>query len=116
MSEFLLSVHHDYSRPLAPEGTDVQARYAAVAALNHDLREAGAWVFAGGLESPSTAMVVSVADGDLAVTEGARSLGPLRLGGFWVIDVPDMESAITWAQRASVAIDDPVEVRPFQGS
>ena len=115
MAEFMLSVHHDYSRPLLEPGVDVEARYAAVAQLNEALQGAGAWVFGGGLEDPGTAMVVAVADGDTAITEGARNTEPPTLGGFWVIDVSDMESATTWAQRASLATGSPVEVRPFQG-
>ncbi len=114
MPEFMLSVHHDYSRPLADEHTDLAARYAAVADLNGDLKEAGAWVFAGGLEAPATAEVVSVENGDVGITEGPYLQGPMGLGGFWVIEAVDVESAIGWAQRAAVATRSPVEVRPFQ--
>ena len=37
------------------------------------------------------------------------------MGGFWVIDVPDLDTALDWAKRATVACELPVEVRPFHG-
>lgn len=114
MPEFLLSVHHDYSRPLVDAHTDPQTRYNAVANLNKDIQEAGAWVFAGGLEDPGAATVVAVEAGEVRFTDGPRTHGGTQLGGFWVIDVPDMESAVTWAQRAAIASGNAVEVRPFQ--
>lgn len=114
MPEFMLSVHHDYSRPLVEPGVDVEPMYAAVARFNEELQATGAWVFAGGLETPGTAQVVEVADGELVVTDGPVVPTGKALGGFWVIDVPDVEAAVTWAQRASVAVSGPIEVRPFQ--
>lgn len=35
------------------------------------------------------------------------------LGGFWVIDVPDLDAALGWAREAAVACRQPLEVRPF---
>ena len=36
------------------------------------------------------------------------------MGGFWVIDAPDLDAALDWARRGSAACQGPVEVRPFQ--
>jgi hypothetical protein len=37
------------------------------------------------------------------------------MGGFWVIDVPDLDSALEWARKGAAACEGPVELRPFQG-
>lgn len=112
MAEFLLSVHHDYSRPLVDPDTDVEQMFADVAALNGELEDAGAMVYAGGLDVPTTARVV---EPDGVVTDGPRSDGTLIMGGFWVIEAEDTEAALAWARRAAAATRGPVEVRPFQG-
>lgn len=115
MAEFLLSVHHDYSRPLEIPGVDPEDMYRDVAAINQALQDAGAWVFAGGLLPPDSAAVVDASGEHLTITDGPRAQAVLHLGGFWVIDVADLESAQDWAVRASRATRGPVEVRPFQG-
>ena len=74
------------------------------------LHEAGAFVYAGGLDSLGTARVVrpgSVSDGPYAETKE-------YLGGFALIDVPDDETAKMWAGRIAEACGWPHEVRRFK--
>jgi hypothetical protein len=113
MKQYLLSVHSfegGASRP--PEA--MQQAYQAVAALNAELQEAGAWVFAGGLHPPATATVVRVRDGAVLITDGPFAEGKEHIGGFWVIRAADLDAALEWAARATRACAEPVEVRPFQ--
>jgi hypothetical protein len=37
-----------------------------------------------------------------------------QIGGFWIIETPDLDAALAWAAKASAACQNPVEVRPFQ--
>lgn len=46
-----------------------------VEAFNQELREAGAWVFAGGLHGPDTATVLRPTDGDVLITDGPYAEG-----------------------------------------
>ena len=85
-----------------------------VGAFNADLQAKGAWVFAGGLHEPSSATVVRATDGDPVITDGPFAESKEQLGGFWIIEVPDLDAALAWATRGSVACLAPVEVRPFQ--
>jgi hypothetical protein len=111
MTQYLLSVHHVDGEPLPSD--DVMAQmYADVEAFNTRVQEAGAWVFAGGLQPPDTATVVSPADG--SVSDGPANTGAVKLGGFWVIEAPDRESALEWARAGASACRGAVEVRPFQ--
>ncbi|CAN5921843.1 hypothetical protein BH23ACT10_BH23ACT10_14980 [soil metagenome] len=48
------------------------------------------------------------------VTDGPFAETKEHLGGFWIIGVPDLDTALDWARRANVACRAPVEVRPFQ--
>jgi hypothetical protein len=89
--------------------------YGDVEKFNQRLREAGAWVFAGGLHRTNTATVVRAGkDSDVVTTDGPYIEAKEQLGGFWVIKAPDLDAALTWARDGSAACQGPVEVRPFQ--
>ena len=113
MPQYLLSVHSVEGQATpGPEG--MQKMYADVEAVNVEMRSAGAWVFAGGLEVPTTASVVSSKDGNIVVTDGPFVEGKEHIGGFWVLKCADLDEALAWASKATVACAGPVEVRPFQ--
>lgn len=113
MTLYLLSVHGADESPYAtPE--DMERAYRDVAALNDDLRAQGAWVFAGGLHPATTARVVRAKDGALLHTDGPYLEGKEHIGGFWVIQAADEDTALRWAEKATVACQGAVEVRPFQ--
>src|SRR5690242_4716674 len=78
-----------------------------------ELREAGAWVFAGGLHGPETATVLRPKDGEVLITDGPYAEGKEYLGGLSVIRAADLDEALEWARKAALAITLPVEVRPF---
>jgi hypothetical protein len=112
MTQYMLAVHHDEQPPLSPE--DMQQSFKDVDALNSEMQASGAWVFAGGLHPPSTATVVRVTDGSVVTTDGPFAETKEQLGGFWVIEAADLDAALEWAAKATVACRLPVEVRPFQ--
>jgi hypothetical protein len=111
MTQYLLSVIHP-DEPPAPDV--IEDIYRDVNAVNDEIRAAGAWVFAGGLHGPSTATVVREQDGELLTTDGPYAEGKEHIGGFWVIQAPDLDSALEWAGKATRACRVPIEVRPFQ--
>jgi len=114
MSHYLFSVNHDYSKPLFPEGTDLAPMFAAVDAFNKEITASGQMIYAGGLAEPSTATTVSIKEGETLTTDGPFAEARERIGGFWVIDVADLDEALALAAKASAACGSPVEVRPFQ--
>jgi len=115
MQQYMLSVQlvDDGTPPPPPE--DMQPTYERVGAFNTEVQGAGAWVFAGGLHPPSTATVVRAADGEVLLTDGPFAEGKEYIGGFWVIKVPDLDAALSWAAKATQACGAPIEVRPFEG-
>ena len=83
-------------------------------ALNQEIKAAGAWVFSRGLHAPSTATVVRVRDREVITTDGPYVEGKEHIGGFWIVDAPDLDAALGWARKAARATTLPIEVRPFQ--
>jgi hypothetical protein len=115
MAEYLLSVHM-VEGEAAPSDKEMQQAFKDVDALNEEIKKAGAWVFAGGLEPAETATVVREQNGDILTTDGPFAEGKEHLGGFWVINVADLDEALDWAKKATVACLGAVEVRPFQAN
>ncbi len=60
------------------------------------------------------ATVVNAKGGDVLVTDGPFAEAKEQLGGFWVIQAPDLDAALRLAADGSAACGAPVEVRPFQ--
>lgn len=98
-----------------PSDDVIQEMYATVEAFNQKVRDAGKWVFAGGLEPIATATMVDATGDSPTVTDGPFSEAKEYLGGFWVIEAADLDEALQWAKEGSAACDGAVEVRPFQG-
>lgn len=113
MKQYLLSIYQPDGDPPPPEVLDPVLR--DLGALNEEMKRAGAWVFAVGLHPPSTATVVRAKGGDVLVTDGPYVEGKECLGGFTIIQVPDLDAALGWARRlAEVLTPLAVEVRPMQ--
>ncbi|WP_033343075.1 YciI family protein [Catenuloplanes japonicus] len=108
--QYLLSVLHD-TFELAPA-----EEMAAIDVFNDRLRAEGHWVFAGGLNWPSTATVIdNRGDGEPLVTDGPYAETKEYLAGFWVIEAPDLDVALKLGAEGSRACNRRIEVRPFFG-
>ena len=114
MTQYLLSVHHVEGEPMPPE-EEWQPIFEAVDRFNDKLRAEGAWVFAGGLHPPSTATTVDNTGDAPILTDGPYTEAKEYLGGFWILELPNLDAALQWATKASEACIGAVEVRPFQG-
>jgi hypothetical protein len=114
LTQYLLSVIHEPGLPGLSED-EIQQSFADTGVFNDELVASGKWVFAGGLEAPASATVVDGTKGAPVVTDGPYLEAKEHLGGFWIIDVADLDEALEIAGRASTACMNAVEVRPFQG-
>ena len=113
MTQYLMSVHMVEGQA-QPTPQETRQMYADVGVFNDQLQADGAWVFAGGLNPPIDATVVSVVNGKVVKTDGPYAETKEHLGGCWIITAPDRDTALSWAAKASAACQAPVEVRPFQ--
>jgi hypothetical protein len=122
MKQYLLSIYQPDGGTPAPEILEKVMR--DVNALIEETKAAGVWVFNGGLHPPSTATVVRVQGGDVLMTDGPFAEGKEHIGGFLIIKVADLDSALEWARKTARALTLvgpggvesglPIEVRPFQ--
>ena len=112
MAQYLLTIYQPDGEAPPPEFLEPIMR--DLDAVNREMREAGAWVFTGGLHPQSTATVVRLEDDALLTTDGPFAEAKEHLGGLWVIAAPDLDAALGWARKAARATTLPIEVRPFQ--
>ena len=87
--------------------------WAAWSGYIEALAQSGVMVSAGGLQPPDTATTVRLQDGRRVVQDGPFADTKEQLGGYFVIDVADLDAALDWAQRCPSAADASVEVRPL---
>lgn len=76
------------------------------------VEQAGIFVSGAGLQAPHTATTVRVRGGVRQVQDGPFAASKEQLGGFFVINVPDLDAALEWAARSPSAGYGSVEVRP----
>ncbi|MEU4607869.1 YciI family protein [Kribbella sp. NPDC023972] len=112
MNQYLLSIYQPDGP--APDPEFLEPIMRELSALNDEMQAAGVWVFAAGLHPPETATVLRAAGDDVLVTDGPFTEGKEHLGGFTVIEVDDLDAALSWGRRlAQVLRNLPIEVRPF---
>jgi hypothetical protein len=115
MPQYLLSVWHDEPYDdIDFTSPDMQRRVAQVSELNAALEKAGAWVFGTGLRPASSATVVRSTGDDVSMTDGPYAETKEQMGGFWIVEAPDLDAALDWAAKAAAACEGPVEVRPTE--
>jgi hypothetical protein len=86
---------------------------AAYTAYTEALQKAGAFVGGNRLQPSATATTVRVANGKSQVLDGPYADSKEQLGGYYLIEVPDLDAAISWAARCPAAGHGTVEVRPL---
>ncbi len=118
MTQYMLSVHTATAEPLESMTEEQQREgYARIAGLEAEMEAANAFVFSARLSQPAEAKVVRRrGPGRPTATDGPFVETKEHLGGFYLIEAPDIEAAVDWASRVSEAIDEPIEVRPLAGS
>lgn len=112
MPQYLVAIHHpdDYD----PFASEDEVMHRDIDVLNDEMKAAGVTVFVGGLQPAGRARSIRArADGKVIVTDGPYLETKEHIGGFWVLDVADLDEAVAWGRKATVACRAPVEVRPF---
>ena len=92
---------------------DDPAYWAAWSGYITALAESGVMTGASGLMPPHTATTLRMRDGDVVVEDGPFADSKEQLGGYFVVDVADLDAALDWARRCPSASSASVEVRPL---
>ena len=85
-----------------------------VGAVDQEMRDAGAWVFAGGLYPPDSATTLRPQGEKVLVTDGPFAEGKEHVGGFSIVEATDLDAALEWGRKLARATTLPIEVRPFR--
>ena len=90
----------------------MQQVQAAFQAYTQALMDAGVFVTADWLKPSTTGTTITLRDGGRRIQDGPYADTKEQLGGFYVIDVPDLDTALHWAERCPAAQHGVIEVRP----
>ena len=111
--QYMLLIHGPEMQPDAspsPEGRKMMEAYMA---YTQALKEAGVLVAGDALHPASSGTVVRVRDGKTQVLDGPYAEAKEQLGGYYLIEVPDLDKALEWAARCPGASAGTMEVRPI---
>ncbi len=118
MTQYLMSVFSpaEYGEfGVYPSQAAMNEAFAATGRFNDRLKEGGYWVFASGLGQSTEATVVDGQGAEPVITDGPYLESKEHLGGFWIIEAPDLDVALSLAAEGSKACRGKVEIRPFAG-
>ena len=111
--KYLLLIYADENawESTSPEGR--AAMYEEYGAVAQDLAERGQMLAGDELAPTSSATTVRIADGERLVTDGPFAETKEQLGGYFLIDVGDLDAAIDVAAKIPAARHGSIEVRPL---
>ena len=113
MNEYLLSICYPAGATQPPPAA-LEQIMKDVSVVNREMKDSGAWVFAGGLHPPDTATVVRAQGSELLTTDGPFVESKEQIGGICIVKAADLDEALKWGAKLSRATTTPVEVRPLQ--
>ena len=112
MAQYMLLIYaNEADQPEFGSPEQIAAR-AAWGEVTAGMRESGAFVAGDPLQSVMTATTVRRRDGELLVTDGPFAETREMLGGYYLLDVPDLDAALEWAGKLPNLPYGSVEVRP----
>lgn len=111
--QYMLLIHSDEKAMQASTPEQSAAGLAAYGAYMKAMSEAGVRVAGERLHPSSTATLVRVKDGKTQVLNGPYAETKEQLGGYFVVEAPDLDAAISWAARCPGAQHGTMEVRPI---
>ena len=110
--KYLLTIYADESRYATMTPQDSAALMEAYGRFGQEAQEAGVLLGGEGLQPTATATTVRVKDGEALFTDGPFAETREALGGYYLLDCPDLDSATGWAAKIPDATGGAVEVRP----
>ena len=114
MSKYLLAVHASdeaLGRPMTAD--EIERGFEQVQAIEREMRAADALLFSARLLPSDRTRVVRPGRPRARTTDGPYIETKEQLGGFYIVEAPDPDTALGWAEKVSLAINTPIEVRPF---
>jgi hypothetical protein len=111
--EYMLMLFADHTQFEALSPSQAEEGMAAYGAYTQALQKAGVLRGSNRLRPVQAATTVRVTAGKTEVLNGPYAETREQLGGYYLIDVPDLDAALSWAARCPGASHGVVEVRPI---
>ena len=111
--EYMILIYADEKAWAAMDETQLKAAYGEYMAYTQELMQAGVLRAGSELKPVSTATTVRVRGGKVLATDGPFAETKEQLGGYYLIDVPNLDEAVRWAAQCPAANGGSVEVRPL---
>jgi hypothetical protein len=111
--KYLLLIYANEAGMQAATKAETDQMHAAYGAYTEALQKAGVIVGGERLRPTTSASTVRIAGGKTQVLDGPYAETKEQLGGYYMIDVPDLDAALSWAARCPGASRGAVEVRPI---
>ncbi len=110
--KYLLLIYGNEQTMLAASKETAGQILAAYGAYSEAVKKAGIHLGSNRLRPTNSASTVRVSDGKTQVLDGPYAETKEQLGGYYMIEVPDLDAALAWAARCPAASHGTVEVRP----
>jgi len=110
--QYLLLIYGNEAAMAAASDADTGKMTGAYAAYNEAMTQAGVTFGGNRLRPSSTATTVRASGGKSQVLDGPYAETKEQLGGYYLIDVPDLDAALSWAERCPGTAYGVIEVRP----
>ena len=111
---YMLLIYSDESQWSEISEADQQASMEEWFGYTNELKTAGVSELGDALQPTATATIVKDNGGRPLVTDGPFAETKEQLGGFYLLDVPDLDEAIKWAHKCPGARHGTIELRPIQ--
>jgi hypothetical protein len=111
--KYMLLIHSPEAFYKTASKADTEQVIAAYGAYTEAMKKAGVMVGADRLQPVATATTVRGTNGKTTVLDGPYAETKEQLGGYYLIDVADLDAALSWAARCPGASHGAVEVRPI---
>ena len=109
---YCLLMHHEEGSSIGLTEADMAPAMAAFAAYADDLSAAGVLIAAEVLDGVTSTTTVTARNGTAEIQDGPFADTKEKLGGIFVIEVPDLDEALRWAQRNPANGWGAIEIRP----
>jgi hypothetical protein len=110
--QYALLIYEDEAVYRDENGRAWESIIAQHQAFAAELVEKGLLTGGAGLKTGNTATTVRKAGGQYGLHDGPFAESKEQLGGFYIIEVPDLDAALAWARKLPLSGDGAVEVRP----
>lgn len=112
MEYMMLIYESEHERAARNDPQRAEAYHASWTAYVQALAQSGIMKSGNGLQLPETGTTVRLRDGKRHVQDGPYADSKEQLGGYFILDAPNLDVALDWAARCPAAPDGSVEIRP----